>query len=377
MKTCPQCGREIDGWDGVCRHCAHRPPEIVRPQTASARPASAPQTGSAPPASGAAGPARTPAIPASAGTPVVPPSPGAHVARPSPSAPAVPSSPSAPVVPPSFVAMAPPAATPVVPPPAATQAAPPSATSKPAKSSRFGSKSWRLGTLATAVLVIGAVAIMMSWPRHDVAQPLPLPGPRVVNQTSQPNAPRRAATPPAAASTPAAAAAAVPAPPVATAAPESPGPAPKWVLTPQPKWATDKYRTITYELEAENDVSVWMKRVRPTLAVRCLARTTEVFVVTDTASSFEDLADRHTVHLGFDDQAPVIEQWSDSADHRELFSPDGASLARQIAEAKRLSFSFTPFNASPVKVEFDVRGFAGPLQSISKMCAAAPKRGRA
>jgi hypothetical protein len=151
----------------------------------------------------------------------------------------------------------------------------------------------------------------------------------------------------------------------------------KWVQTPQPKWTTDKYKTITYELEAENDVNVWMKRVRPTLAVRCLGRQTEVFVVTDTAASFESLADRHTVRLGFDSESATTEEWSDSADHRELFAPDGATLAQQIAGANRLMFTFTPFNASPVKVEFDVRGFGGPLQTISKVCGSPPKRGKA
>jgi hypothetical protein len=148
------------------------------------------------------------------------------------------------------------------------------------------------------------------------------------------------------------------------------------VQTPQPKWTQDAYRTITYELEAETDVGVWMKRVRPTLAVRCLARQMEVFIVTDTASSVEKMADRHTVRLGFDGEEATTEQWTDSADHRELFAPDGAALARQIAVAKRLLFTFTPFNASPVKVEFDVRGFSGPLQSIDRMCGQ-PKRGRA
>jgi hypothetical protein len=146
------------------------------------------------------------------------------------------------------------------------------------------------------------------------------------------------------------------------------------VQTPQPKWTTDKYRTITFELESENDVAVWMKRVRPTLAVRCLSKQTEVFVVTDTAASFEPTADRHTVRLGFDAAAPTTELWSDSADHRELFAPDGTDLAQRIANASHLQFVFTPFNASPVKVEFDVRGFAGPLQSIAKMCGPATKR---
>src|SRR2546427_429209 len=126
--------------------------------------------------------------------------------------------------------------------------------------------SWRVGALATSVIVIGGVGIMMSWPVRAVPQPAPQP------------APRRAAPPTS------------PAPSSLSA---SSSYAPKWIRTPQPKWVADKLRTVSFELEAENDVSVWMKRVRPTLAVRCLSGVTEVFVVTDSAASFESLAERH------------------------------------------------------------------------------------
>src|SRR5437879_81314 len=40
MKTCPQCGREIDGWDGVCRFCADKvvAPPVSQPEEVAARP---------------------------------------------------------------------------------------------------------------------------------------------------------------------------------------------------------------------------------------------------------------------------------------------------------------------------------------------------
>jgi hypothetical protein len=120
-----------------------------------------------------------------------------------------------------------------------------------------------------------------------------------------------------------------------------------------------------------------MKRVRPTLAVRCLGGQTEVFVFTDTAASVEREDDKHTVHVGFDNADDVAQQWLDSADHRELFAPDGAALARQIAGARRMKFRFTPFNASPVVVEFDVHGAEEPLQAVTKMCHPRAKRGKA
>lgn len=207
--------------------------------------------------------------------------------------------------------------------------------------------SWRVGALATSVIVIGGVGIMMSWPVRAVPQPAPQP------------APRRAAPPTS------------PAPSSLSA---SSSYAPKWIRTPQPKWVADKLRTISFELEAENDVSVWMKRVRPTLAVRCLSGITEVFVVMDSAASFESLADRHTVQIAFDNETAAAQQWLDSASHTELFAPDGVAMARQIAGAQRLRFRFTPFNSSPVLVEFDVRGFSDPLRSVAKTCGWSAKQ---
>ena len=326
MQTCPQCGRELDGWSGVCQHCAAvaapADPKAIAPADLK-RDASAPTLVSD--------------VRLSDGLPTQ----DEVVAPKAPTAPA--------------------------------------AAKKTVPAKKLGS--WQLGALATAVLVIGAVAIMLSWPRADVVQPASqpvagaanlAPQPKIANPVQKTEAPR-AAAPPAALATASSPAALPTAAAPAAASPAAPA-RPKWVQTPQPKWTTDKYRTITFELEAENDVAVWMKRVRPTLAVRCLSRQTEVFVVTDTAASFEPMADRHTVRLGFDGEAPTTEQWSDSSDHRELFAPEGAGLAQRIAGANHLQFTFTPFNASPVKVEFDVRGFAAPLQSIAKMCGPAPKR---
>lgn len=150
--------------------------------------------------------------------------------------------------------------------------------------------------------------------------------------------------------------------------------APKWARTRQSGWGSDGSRTVTFELQAENEVSVWMKRVRPVLAVRCLRRRTEVFVVTDSAPSIELTADRHTVRVGFDGQPEIAEQWLESEGQGELFAPDGVALARQLARAHTMRFGFTPFNASPVVLEFDVHGFTGPFESVAKTCGLAAKQ---
>lgn len=142
----------------------------------------------------------------------------------------------------------------------------------------------------------------------------------------------------------------------------------KWNQVKQSPWGRDGLRTVAFELPAEGDVPVWMKRVRPLLVVRCLSRNTEVFVVTSSAASFERNSGRHTVHVGFDGSTETAEEWEDSVDSQQLFAPDGVGLARRIAEARTMTFRFTPFNASPVTAEFNVAGFHEHLEDVAKTC---------
>jgi hypothetical protein len=147
----------------------------------------------------------------------------------------------------------------------------------------------------------------------------------------------------------------------------------KWTGSKQPRWARDGSKTIAFELEAERDVAVWMKSVRPYLAVRCLYHNTEVMVLPDSAATIEP-NDRHTVRIGFDAGEDVQQLWFGSDDHQALFAPDGAGLANQIASARTMRFSFTPYNAKPVVIEFDVRGFEDLIGLVSKTCG--PKAAR-
>jgi len=118
-----------------------------------------------------------------------------------------------------------------------------------------------------------------------------------------------------------------------------------------------------------------MKHVRPVLAVRCLGRQTEVFVITDSAMSIEPTPDRHTVHVSFDGGAEAEERWLDSDAKKELFAPDGVALAHHLASARTMRFGFTPYSASPVVVDFDVHGFAGLLEPVGRTCGW-PSKGR-
>lgn len=206
------------------------------------------------------------------------------------------------------------------------------------------SRPWSFTIAATVVLATAAIAVMLLAGRPGASQD-------------------SAATTAVPASHPVA-------PPPSSTVSARPGSAPaaKWTGSKKPGWATDGSRTITFELAAESYVPVWMKRVRPVLAVRCLGGSTEVFVVTDSAASFEGNTGRHTVRVGFDGGADVEQQWTDSSDYQSLFAPDGEALARRIARSKRMRFEFTPYSAAPVAADFDVRGFDQFIDSVAKVC---------
>jgi hypothetical protein len=147
-----------------------------------------------------------------------------------------------------------------------------------------------------------------------------------------------------------------------------PPPVQKWLGRRQATWASDGSKTITFELPAREDVSVWMTRARPQLVVRCLSRTTEVFVSLGSAASVEQQTGVHTVKIEIDDDPAVVQQWTDSVSSQDLFSPDALTLTRRLADAQRMRFSYTPFNAQPVVAEFTVEGFNELAPLVAGTC---------
>ncbi len=145
--------------------------------------------------------------------------------------------------------------------------------------------------------------------------------------------------------------------------------APTWAGHRRATWGRDGSKTIAFELQAVDEVPVWMSRVRPVLVVRCLDRKTEVFVATGSASSVESRSDSHTVHVRIDDDQDAVQQWSDSESGQELFAPDGVALVRRLARAHSMRFGFTPYNAKAVTAQFLVDGFEQLASLVAKTCA--------
>jgi len=146
---------------------------------------------------------------------------------------------------------------------------------------------------------------------------------------------------------------------------------PTWVGRRRAGWGYDGTKTISFALDATTEVSVWASRARPQLVARCLARTTEVYLVTGPLS-FEPQTGSHTVRVQVDDDPELSQQWLDSDGSRELFAPDGAALSERLARAHRLRLGFTPFKSKPVTAEFLVDGFdeLGPL--VARTCGRKP-----
>ena len=151
---------------------------------------------------------------------------------------------------------------------------------------------------------------------------------------------------------PAATATAMPAPAAAVS---------RWRTSTSGKWLGNSRRSFAAELQADAQVPIWTRSVRPVLVVRCMGASPEVFVFTDSAAKLEPRTEDHTVSLTFDDQPAQTERWPDSADHDALFAPNGRALIDQITQARTLRFGFTPHNASAVTAEFQVEGLAPAL----------------
>ncbi len=142
----------------------------------------------------------------------------------------------------------------------------------------------------------------------------------------------------------------------------------QWSREDEYRWIANHKRSVAYELEADQQVRVWTTHVRPSLVVRCLNRKTEVFVYTETPSKMESTDGLHSVRLTFDDAAASEERWPDSAEHDALFAPDGTALARRISSAHHLRFGFSPHNADPVQVDFELGEAATVMSQVAKTC---------
>ena len=220
-----------------------------------------------------------------------------------------------------------------VPPSVAAQAAAP----PPSPAPRAGLGQRELLAGAAAAAMVGLVTLLFltskGTPEQVAAAPAPTPA--------------------------AAAAAAVPPPPIDGV---------KWSAANVAHWTGRARNSAAFELHAENTVAVWTRHVRPLLVVRCMAKTTEAFVITDSALKIEPETDDHTVSFSFDGEPETKERWLDAADHNAVFAPDGAGFTQRLARARTLHFGYHPHNAEPVIAVFHVNGLGSLIEPSAKHC---------
>lgn len=145
--------------------------------------------------------------------------------------------------------------------------------------------------------------------------------------------------------------------------------APRWTSANSKPWTGTVRNSVAFELPADNRVSVWTRYVQPLLVVRCTAGDVEVFVYTDTAARIEPQTEDHTVRYALDDEAETSERWKDAARHDGLFARDGGALAERLSRARTMRFGFTPHNADPVTVTFNVAGLSELMASAARQCS--------
>ena len=128
----------------------------------------------------------------------------------------------------------------------------------------------------------------------------------------------------------------------------------------------DDSQTVVFRLGADGEFQGWLDRYRATLFVRCLEGTTDAFIRTGTPAAAARRG--HTVEIRLDKRDAAAQRWSASNDRKALFAPEPIALIRQIASAERMLVRFTPFNANPAVLDFDVRGLTPHLGLLARTC---------
>jgi len=145
--------------------------------------------------------------------------------------------------------------------------------------------------------------------------------------------------------------------------PHRPG---KWQVS-ESKSPFDDSHTVVMSLAAENRITGWLATSLPQLLLRCKEGQTEVFIATGMPASVE-FGEYHTVRLRYDTEAPTSTVMNQSTDNKSLFFVDPMPSILRMWKAQTLVVGFTPFNASPVTVRFELSGLSTAIQPLRKAC---------
>lgn len=140
-----------------------------------------------------------------------------------------------------------------------------------------------------------------------------------------------------------------------------------WTGGQTAKSEMDDSQTFAYRLSATAPVQAWLETIRPALIVRCREQEIDAYMVADTAADVE-AGGGHTFRIRWDAEPAQTEAWTESTDRDSYFSPSPVDFIKKLSTAQRLRIGFTPFNAAPVVVSFQVKGFGKRLDVIAAAC---------
>jgi type VI secretion system protein VasI len=164
----------------------------------------------------------------------------------------------------------------------------------------------------------------------------------------------------------------------------------KWKVT-EDRSPMDDSPTVVLSTDSDDLLSGPVGMIRPTLMIRCRQHKTDIYVETGLAASVETSfdggpRDAHKVGIRLDDRPAEYKSWLESGDHEALFASDIiyrknssgdiagiqdggiVEFARQLGEAKNLTFEFTPFDASPKIIRFNLFGLEKHLPTVAQAC---------
>jgi hypothetical protein len=142
----------------------------------------------------------------------------------------------------------------------------------------------------------------------------------------------------------------------------------RWTVS-EDKSEMDGTLQVSLHLVAEEPIKTWLDQVTPSMIIRCKERKVDTYIITESAA---DVAighiDEARVRLRFDEQPPSTQWWNESTDDKAIFAPSGLNLALKLTHASTFRVEFTPFNASPEVIRFDVRGLTSNLPKVLDAC---------
>ena len=179
---------------------------------------------------------------------------------------------------------------------------------------------------------------------------------------------------------------------MSTAPPSAPAPAPvstptttaptapTAVSAPVNKWrigrgesSFDDSQTVVLSLTAELSINGWLgKTATPTLVLRCKERKTEAYIQTGMVGQIhfgEYGSDEGTLTRARYDKGPVRKYiMGKSTDGEAYFYSRPVEEMRLMTRHEEMVMEFTPFNANPQEIRFDLRGLSEELPRIRAVC---------